>query len=151
MERTQSILRNQFNLIGSVGQAVAGQVLRRARPTSNQAPSPVDTQTESTGNGELAIRRAQTQAARVMQAAGNGQAREERAAEHRASVAEERAEAELLAIPDYESLSAAQVNARLGALTPDELHAVKLYEESHRGRRTILARVETLLAETGAG
>lgn len=46
-----------------------------------------------------------------------------------------------LAIPDYESLSAAQINARLGGLSEGELSELSTYEMSHRGRKTVLARV----------
>lgn len=46
-----------------------------------------------------------------------------------------------LAIPDYESLSAAQINARLGGLSEHELRELSTYETSHRGRKTVLARV----------
>jgi hypothetical protein len=118
-------------------------------------------------DGVSAIRQAQTRAGRTYQSAGlvdtdrahrptagAGNSQEatdeapsehpEKWSEHRAQVAEERREAELLAIPDYESLSAAQVNARLGALTSEELDAVQAYEESHRGRRTVLGRITAL-------
>jgi len=51
-----------------------------------------------------------------------------------------------LAIPGYDSLSAAQVVQRLGALADGELDAVRRYEEAHRGRRTILCKIEQLQA-----
>ena len=53
-------------------------------------------------------------------------------------------EAALLAIPDYDSLSASQVVPRLAGLEPDELEAVRQYEAAHRARRTILSRVAQL-------
>jgi hypothetical protein len=49
-----------------------------------------------------------------------------------------------LAIPGYDSLSAAQVVQRLGGLRDVELDAVRHYEEAHRGRRTILGKVDQL-------
>lgn len=49
-----------------------------------------------------------------------------------------------LAIPGYDSLSAAQVVQRLGGLGESELDAVRRYEEAHRGRRTILCKVDQL-------
>jgi hypothetical protein len=52
--------------------------------------------------------------------------------------------AALLAIPDYDSLSASQVVPRLAGLEPDELEAVRRYEAAHRARRTILSRVAQL-------
>jgi hypothetical protein len=49
-----------------------------------------------------------------------------------------------LAIPDYDSLSASQVVTRLEGLSPDELEAVRAYEATHRGRKTILNKVAQL-------
>jgi hypothetical protein len=51
-----------------------------------------------------------------------------------------------LAIPSYDSLSAPQVVQRLAGLTREEIEAVRRYEAATRGRRTILARAEQLLA-----
>ena len=51
-----------------------------------------------------------------------------------------------LAIPSYDSLSASQVVQRLAGLSRDEVEAVRAYEAATRGRRTILARAEQLLA-----
>ncbi len=53
-------------------------------------------------------------------------------------------DADGLAIPGYDSLSASQVVQRLAGLSPDELAAVGAYESTHRGRRTILTRVSQL-------
>jgi hypothetical protein len=55
-----------------------------------------------------------------------------------------------LAIPGYDSLSASQVVQRLAGLSPDELIDVRMHEQSHRHRRTILNRVEQLLAGAAA-
>lgn len=49
-----------------------------------------------------------------------------------------------LAIPDYDSLAASQVVARLGGLRPDELEDVRRYEASHRARKTIMGRIAQL-------
>jgi hypothetical protein len=49
-----------------------------------------------------------------------------------------------LAIPGYDSLSASQVVQRLTSLSRPELDAVRHYEASTRGRRTILARISQL-------
>lgn len=54
------------------------------------------------------------------------------------------AEAADLPIPDYDSLAASQVIPRLDGLTPDELEAVARYEAGHRGRKTILGKVDRL-------
>jgi hypothetical protein len=52
--------------------------------------------------------------------------------------------ADHLAIPDYDNLSAFQVMPRLEALDPGDLDAVRAYEESTRGRRTILNKIAQL-------
>lgn len=49
-----------------------------------------------------------------------------------------------LAIPDYDSLSASQVVPRLESLQDDELEAVRGYEASTRGRKTILSKIAQL-------
>lgn len=49
-----------------------------------------------------------------------------------------------LAIPGYDSLAASQVLPRLEGLAPDELEAVRVYEAAHRGRKTILGRIDQL-------
>jgi hypothetical protein len=51
-----------------------------------------------------------------------------------------------LAIPDYDHLAASQVVARLGGLERDELKAIREFELAHRGRRTIVGKVDQLLA-----
>jgi hypothetical protein len=51
-----------------------------------------------------------------------------------------------LAIPGYDSLSASQVVQRLEGLSSAELEEVRVHEGAHRQRRTILHRVEQLLA-----
>ena len=53
-----------------------------------------------------------------------------------------------LGIPGYESLSASQVVSRLDGLTSEQRAAVKDYETSTRGRRTILGRIAQI--ESGA-
>ncbi len=52
-----------------------------------------------------------------------------------------------LAIPAFDTLSASQVVQRLDGLSRSELVAVRAYETSSRGRRTILSRVDQLLDE----
>ena len=51
-----------------------------------------------------------------------------------------------LPIEDYESLAASHVVDRLSTLTPTELREVQAFEAAHRGRRTVLGRIEQLLA-----
>lgn len=61
-----------------------------------------------------------------------------------ASAAPDSPAAVTLAIPDYESLSASQVVPRLSSLSTEELEAVRAYEDTHRGRKTILNRIAKL-------
>lgn len=49
-----------------------------------------------------------------------------------------------LPIADYDSLAASQVIPRLEGLEPTELEAVRRYEATHRGRKTILGKVDQL-------
>jgi len=53
-----------------------------------------------------------------------------------------------LAIPDYDELSASQVVDRLDGLAPSALEAIRVYETAHRGRATILGKIEQL-GQTG--
>jgi hypothetical protein len=55
-----------------------------------------------------------------------------------------RAETPTLAISDYDSLAASQVIPRLAGLGSDELEAVRRYEASNRGRKTILGKIAQL-------
>jgi hypothetical protein len=59
------------------------------------------------------------------------------------------ADAAHLPIEQYESLAASHVVARLEALTTDELHTVRSFETAHRGRRTVLGKIDQLLASAG--
>jgi len=52
--------------------------------------------------------------------------------------------AEVLPIPDYDSLSASQVVTRLRGLSAGQLDAIRAYETATRGRKTILNRVQQL-------
>jgi len=54
---------------------------------------------------------------------------------------EERAD---LPIPDYDVLAASQVVDRLSGLRDDELRSIREYESSHRGRKTVLGRIDQL-------
>ncbi len=100
-----------------------------------------------------AIRRRFTEPARVARSlldlvgAGGAAATDrtdERSARQRAA-APTREVTEHLPIDEYESLAASQVVARLPTLTDDELAAVRSFEAAHRGRRTILGRIDQLL------
>jgi len=59
-----------------------------------------------------------------------------------------RSASDALPIEEYENLAASHVVARLAQLTPPELRRVQAFESAHRGRRTVLGRIEQLLAGT---
>ena len=50
-----------------------------------------------------------------------------------------------LPIQEYDGLSASQVVSRLSGLAVEELGAIRSYEESSRGRRTVLLAIDRLL------
>ena len=56
---------------------------------------------------------------------------------------------EQLALTDYDSLAASQIVARLEALPGDELEAIRVYESTHRQRRTIIGKVQQLQSAGG--
>lgn len=51
-----------------------------------------------------------------------------------------------LPIAGYESLAAMHVVQRLGGLHAEELETVRRFEVAHRGRRTVLAKIEQIQA-----
>ena len=51
-----------------------------------------------------------------------------------------------LAIPGYEDLAASHIVARLDRLTQSELAAIRAFEVANRGRRTVVGKVDQLLA-----
>jgi len=54
-----------------------------------------------------------------------------------------------LAIRDYDELSASQVVERLEGLPRGELDAIRAYEANHRGRKTVLGKIEQLQRPVG--
>jgi len=114
------------------------QGLRDARQLAEQAFSglvvPQDGESVTPERGETAT------------GAPSGAGATERATQRPASRDRDaqRAEAASLAIPDYDELAASQVVERLEGLSPDDLAAVRAYEEAHRGRRTILFKIDQL-------
>jgi hypothetical protein len=119
------------------GQNEAGKAFEKARDQAQStleqltrlggpAPSPADVAAPST-NGERPVTQQPAAATQPVPATSGP-------------------EAGTLAIPGYDSLSASQVVPRLTGLAADELEAVRDYESSHRGRRTILNRIAQLQA-----
>jgi len=51
-----------------------------------------------------------------------------------------------LAIPGYEDLAASHIVARLDRLSPAELAEIRTFEVANRGRRTVVGKIDQLLA-----
>lgn len=77
-------------------------------------------------------------------ASANRRAAKEAAASRNAATDAATPSAEVLPIPDYDSLSASQVVSRLRGLPAGQLEAVRAYESATRGRKTILNRIQQL-------
>jgi hypothetical protein len=65
-------------------------------------------------------------------------------AAHPAGTAPERPRSDDLPIRSYDELAASQVVPRLASLSDQERNAIRDYELAHRGRRTILGRLDQL-------
>jgi hypothetical protein len=52
-----------------------------------------------------------------------------------------------LAIAGYEDLAASHIVARLVGLGRDDLAAIRRFELAHRGRRTVIGKIDQLLAQ----
>ena len=87
-----------------------------ARPTNGHGPRPADTSARGTATAEG----------------------------HPSAETTGVPDAASLAIPGYDTLSASQVVPRLEGLSPDELEAIRAYEEATRGRKTVLTRIDQL-------
>ena len=113
----------------------SGHLLHRGRPSHDQSVPPEPGRPARPAAGPTGVVPDPSPAGRVQApstpTAGNG---------HVPPVA-------TLAIPGFDTLSASQVVQRLDGLTRGELVAVRAYESSTRGRRTILSRVDQLLDE----
>jgi hypothetical protein len=53
-----------------------------------------------------------------------------------------------LAIAGYEDLAASHIVARLDGLGRDDLAAIRRFEVAHRGRRTVVGKIDQLLAQS---
>ena len=52
-----------------------------------------------------------------------------------------------LPIAGYEDLAASHIVARLDGLDRDDLAAIRRFELAHRGRRTVVGKIDQLLAQ----
>ena len=112
-------LVGQFGGLGGVGQEADPPMTAAPAPTATAAPAPAPA-APAEEIIPVTIERDDTEGAAV------GPAEDE------------------LAVPGYDSLSASQVVPRLAGLSGAELEAVRRYEEAHRGRKTILAKIDQL-------
>jgi len=119
---------------GSNGEASAGPAKAATKPTGARPATKAPT-TKATKAGTTTKA---TTAARATKAKTPAKAPSRRPAAAATSAAD-------LPIPEYDGLSASQVVSRLSGLTPDELRAVRAYEEGSRGRRTVLLAIDRLL------
>jgi hypothetical protein len=62
------------------------------------------------------------------------------------TISSDRSAAADLAISGYEDLAASHIVARLDRLTPSELDAIRTFEVANRGRRTVVGKIDQLLA-----
>jgi hypothetical protein len=112
-----------------------GESPRSARPRSTSGPA-------TGGRGAASSRR--TASTRATSGAKPKPKTAPRKPTGSRSKAHQRGRGASLAIPDYDSLAASQVVARLAGLRPTELSAVQEYERTHRARKTILGKIAQL-------
>jgi len=132
---------------GANGAGAAGAPTVRATPTT--PASPPDTaakpSTATKAAAKTAAARKSTKATGARKAT-KAPAKKASAATRQARRDATPASAADLPIPEYDGLSASQVVSRLSGLTPEELRAIRSYEESSRGRRTVIVAIDRLLA-----
>jgi hypothetical protein len=144
-ERLSEEMR-KARMIGQVAVTFGGRQLRRevdARLRDARPASPSDTAAKPSTAAKAAAkpaaaRKSTTKAAAARKAAGARKATKAPAKKASASATD-------LPIPEYDGLSASQVVSRLSGLSPEELRAVRSYEEGSRGRRTVLVAIDRLL------
>ena len=116
-------------------------VIRRARATRERLAQPARVATSLFALAGRAVPRAATVPALDPLTAGAPLPVDLTAPEEAATV-----DATALPIDQYESLAASQVVARLPSLTTGELDVVRRFEAGHRARRTVLGKIDQLLA-----
>ncbi|MEW6473688.1 MAG: hypothetical protein AB1679_15660 [Actinomycetota bacterium] len=107
--------------------------------------APVTTKVTPTAPSSPPEAPAKRAAARTPATKAPGARKGTKAPAKRAGKAPAAASAADLPIREYDGLSASQVVSRLTGLTPDELRAVRAYEEASRGRRTVILAIDRLL------
>jgi hypothetical protein len=135
------------------GAAGAPTVSARATPTAPSSPSAAAPKPSGAkaaaakaATKPAAARTSATKAAGTQKATKASTAKKASGATKRARRTAAAASAADLPIREYDGLSASQVVSRLSGLTPEELRAIRSYEEGSRGRRTVLVAIDRLLA-----
>lgn len=144
-EGRRRALRMGESLLDTATSVTAVSVTREPNP--EELPLATDGDTASAGRqkADTATAVGTDAAADTGQSAAAGQETADRAAPARSRPARPRPRPPAsLAIPEYDSLSASQVVARLEGLSPDELEEVRLHETTTRARRRVLARVDQI-------
>ena len=138
---------------GSNGATAAGPVSATATPAEPASPAPTATKATKATTATKATKAGPARTTRPAAKKATKATRSSGAAKA-APAPPTPATAADLPIREYDGLSASQVVSRLTGLTPDELRAVRIYEDASRARRTVLLAIERLLAgaeEAGAG
>ena len=127
---------------GSNGAEAGGVTTVSATATPTAPASPTDSASAQPATKPTAARKP---AAKATGARKTTKATKAGGATKRARRPAAAASAADLPIQEYDGLSASQVVSRLSGLTPEELRAVRSYEEGSRGRRTVLVAIDRLL------
>jgi hypothetical protein len=127
---------------GSNGAEAGGVTTVSATATPTAPASPTDSASAQPATKPTAARKP---AAKATGARKTTKATKAGGATKRARRPAAAASAADLPIQEYDGLSASQVVSRLNGLTPGELRAIRSYEESSRGRRTVLVAIDRLL------
>jgi len=136
-DRLQAQTRNTLRALGVVSSNGAASRTTGFAPTSRAgSPNAAPASSASAGHAEDAATDTDTDTDRPAASVT-----------HIVRTDEPSIDADTLAIPDYDSLSASQVVPRLDSLSLDELELVRQYENAKRGRKTILSKIAQLQAD----
>jgi len=134
------------------GAAGAPKVSASATPTAPASPpdaaakpSAARDRAAKASAAKPAVRKPTAKAAGTRKATKPSTAKKASGATKRAGRSAPPASATDLPILEYDGLSASQVVSRLSGLSPEELRAIRSYEEGSRGRRTVLQAIDRLL------
>ncbi|MCC7076203.1 MAG: hypothetical protein IT198_03680 [Acidimicrobiia bacterium] len=147
VEQMHNAANNVYVLARSVAQMRVGQAQTEARKRTDRVKTAAESglkvvQGFDTPPGGTIVSALRGTAGARPESAGNGDSAFESSGVNGDSDGSEGAH---LAIPDYDTLSATQIAQRLNGLDSGELSEVRDYEASHRGRKTIISKINALL------